>query len=240
MRVRHKILIVDDELHIRRLIHAALARSDYAIVEAENAREAMERLHAERPDIILLDLGLPDRDGLELVSLFKQQSDTTLIVVSAREATEEKVAALDLGADDYLTKPFDTDELLARVRVALRNRLTRDGGTLALSVGDVTIDLVARTVTKAGREVHLTPKEYAVLAQLARFPGRVITHKQMMAEVWPREHDHHVEYLRVLVRTLRQKVETDPQQPRIICNELGIGYRLRLGADPAAGESGPG
>lgn len=240
MKARHKILIVDDELHIRRLIHAALARSDYAIVEAENAREAIERLHAERPDIILLDLGLPDRDGLELVSLFKQQSDTTLIVVSAREATEEKVAALDLGADDYLTKPFDTDELLARVRVALRNRLTRDGGTLALSVGDVTIDLVARTVTKAGREVHLTPKEYAVLAQLARFPGRVITHKQMMAEVWPHEHDHHVEYLRVLVRTLRQKVETDPQQPRIICNELGIGYRLRLGADPAAGESGPG
>lgn len=240
MRVRHKILIVDDEFHIRRLIHAALARSDYAIVEAENAREAIERLHAERPDITLLDLGLPDRDGLELVSLFKQQSDTTLIVVSAREATEEKVAALDLGADDYLTKPFDTDELLARVRVALRNRLTRDGGTLALSVGDVTIDLVARTVTKAGREVHLTPKEYAVLAQLARFPGRVITHKQMMAEVWPREHDHHVEYLRVLVRTLRQKVETDPQQPRIICNELGIGYRLRPGAYPAAGESGPG
>lgn len=231
MKVRHKVLIVDDELHIRRLIHAALARADYAIVEAENAREALERLREDRPDITLLDLGLPDRDGLEIVPLFKQQSDTTLIVVSAREATEEKVAALDLGADDYLTKPFDTDELLARVRVALRNRLTRDGGNLSLSVGDVTMDLIARTVTKAGKEVHLTPKEYGVLAQLARFPGRVITHNQIMREVWPHEHEHHVEYLRVLIRTLRQKLETDPQQPRIICNELGIGYRLRLAGD---------
>jgi len=229
MKVRHKVLVVDDELHIRRLIRAALERADYAIVEAENAREAAERLRAERPDITLLDLGLPDRDGLELVPLFKQQSDTTLIVVSARDATEEKVAALDLGADDYLTKPFDTDELLARVRVALRNRLTRDGGNLALSVGDVKMDLIARTVTKAGREVHLTPKEYAVIEQLARFPGRVITHKQIMNEVWPHEHEHHVEYLRVLIRTLRQKLETDPQQPQIISNELGIGYRLRLG-----------
>ena len=237
MKVRHKVLIVDDEMHIRRLIHAALARADYAIVEAENARDGLERLRDERPDITLLDLGLPDRDGLELVPLVKQQSDTTLIVVSARDATEEKVAALDLGADDYLTKPFDTDELLARVRVALRNRLTRDGGNLTLSVGDVTMDLVARTVTKAGREIHLTPKEYGVLAQLARFPGRVITHNQIMREVWPHEHEHHVEYLRVLIRTLRQKLEADPQQPRIICNELGIGYRLRLGGDGLADEA---
>lgn len=241
MTVRHKVLIVDDELHIRRLIHAALARADYAVVEAENAREALDRLRDERPDITLLDLGLPDRDGLELVPLFKRQSDATLIVVSARDATDQKVAALDLGADDYLTKPFDTDELLARVRVALRNRLTRDGGNLSLSVGDVTVDLVARTVTKAGREVHLTPKEYVVFAQLARFPGRVITHKQIMAEVWPNEHAHHVEYLRVLIRTLRQKLEDDPQQPRLICNELGIGYRLRPGGDaPDAGHEQPG
>ncbi|UNU43843.1 DNA-binding response regulator [Sphingopyxis sp. YF1] len=241
MTVRHKVLIVDDELHIRRLIHAALARADYAVVEAENAREALDCLRNERPDITLLDLGLPDRDGLELVPLFKRQSDATLIVVSARDATDQKVAALDLGADDYLTKPFDTDELLARVRVALRNRLTRDGGNLSLSVGDVTIDLVARTVTKAGREVHLTPKEYVVFAQLARFPGRVITHKQIMAEVWPNEHAHHVEYLRVLIRTLRQKLEDDPQQPRLICNELGIGYRLRPGGDaPDAGHEQPG
>lgn len=237
MKVRHKVLIVDDELHIRRLIHAALARADYAIVEAENAREALDLLRDERPDIVLLDLGLPDRDGLELVPLVKQQSDTTLIVVSARDATDQKVAALDLGADDYLTKPFDTDELLARVRVALRNRMTRDGGMLAVTAGDVTIDLMARTVVKAGREVHLTPKEYAVLAQLARHPGRVITHNQIMAEVWPREVEHHVEYLRVLVRTLRQKLESDPQQPQIISNELGIGYRLRsVGEEAGQGQ----
>jgi len=231
MKTRHKVLIVDDEPHIRRLIHAALARADYAAVEAENAREALRLLREERPEITILDLGLPDRDGLELVPLIKQQSDTTLIIVSARDATEEKVAALDLGADDYLTKPFDTNELLARVRVALRNRMTREGGVPALTVGDVTIDLLARTVTRAGREVHLTPKEYAVLAQLARFPGRVITHSQIMKQVWPHEAEHHVEYLRVLVRGLRQKLEADPQRPRIIGNELGIGYRLRAGGE---------
>ncbi|MET0363484.1 MAG: response regulator transcription factor, partial [Sphingobium sp.] len=130
-------------------------------------------------------------------------------------------------ADDYLTKPFDTNELLARVRVALRNRLSKEGGVAALKVGEVDIDLMKRKVRKDGKEVHLTPKEYAVLAQLAQFPGRVITHNQIMAHVWPHENEHHVEYLRVLVRTLRQKLENDPQRPQIIGNELGIGYRLQ-------------
>jgi two-component system, OmpR family, KDP operon response regulator KdpE len=226
MTIRHKVLIIDDEPQIRRLLQAALGRADYATVEAENAREALEKLRSERPDITLLDLGLPDRDGLELVPLVKQHSDTTLIIVSARDATEEKVAALDLGADDYLTKPFDTDELLARVRVALRNRMAKEGGVPSVRVGDVEVDLLGRIVKKAGREVHLTPKEYAVLAQLSKFPGRVITHSQIMKQVWPKEHEHHVEYLRVLIRTLRQKLEDDPQRPRIIGNELGIGYRL--------------
>ena len=234
MKSRHKVLIVDDEPQIRKLIHAALTRADYATVEAGTGREAMEKLAEERPDICLLDLGLPDRDGLELVPLIKQKSGTTLIVVSARDATDQKVAALDLGADDYLTKPFDTDELLARVRVALRNRTTRDGGSATVRAGEVEIDLLTRTNRRGGAEVHLTPKEYGVLAQLARYPGRVITHRQIMAEVWPNEHDHHVEYLRVLVRTLRQKLEADPQRPRIITNELGIGYRLRTDAE--AGE----
>ena len=233
MKNRHKVLIVDDEPHIRRLIQAALARADYAAVEAANARETMDQLRRERPDVVLLDLGLPDRDGLELVPLIKAQSDATLIIVSAREATDEKVAALDLGADDYLTKPFDTDELLARVRVALRNRTTREGGVTAITAGDVTIDLLQRTVTKAGREVHLTPKEYAVLSQLAKHPGRVITHQQIMVQVWPNDVERHVEYLRVLVRTLRQKLESDPQQPQLISNELGIGYRLKVPGDTA-------
>ncbi|SEJ53216.1 two-component system, OmpR family, KDP operon response regulator KdpE [Sphingobium sp. AP50] len=239
MKLRHKVLVVDDEPHIRKLIHTALTRADYAVIEAANARQALERLKEARPDISLLDLGLPDRDGLELVPIFKQQSDTTLIIVSAREATDDKVAALDLGADDYLTKPFDTEELLARVRVALRNRMARDGGISMVRAGDVEIDLVAHIVRKGGREVHLTPKEYGVLAQLAKFPGRVITHQQIMAHVWPAEQEHHVEYLRVLVRTLRQKLEDDPQRPRIIGNELGIGYRLRFTEEGETEEFAP-
>lgn len=231
MNIRHKVLIVDDEPHIRRLIQTALTRADYATLEAENAREALDRMRQDRPEVVLLDLGLPDRDGLELVPLLKRNAETTLIVISARDATEEKVAALDLGADDYLTKPFDTDELLARLRVALRNRMTRGGGVPALTAGDLSIDLLERKIVKAGNEVHLTRKEYAVLAQLAKFPGRVITHDQIMKNVWPHESERHVEYLRVLIRTLRQKLETDPQRPRIITNEVGIGYRLRIPED---------
>lgn len=231
MKPRYKVLIVDDEPQIRKLIQTALTRTDYDTVEAATGADALAMLGAERPDVCLLDLGLPDRDGLELTPLIKQKSDAALIVVSAREATDQKVTALDLGADDYLTKPFDTDELLARVRVALRNRAAKDGGSATVRAGQLEIDLLAHVIRRAGVEVHLTPKEYAVLAQLARHPGRVITHRQIMAEVWPREHEHHVEYLRVLVRTLRQKLEPDPQRPRIITNELGIGYRLRTDAD---------
>ncbi|MCJ2182550.1 response regulator transcription factor [Novosphingobium sp. 1949] len=231
MKNRHTVLVVDDEPAIRRLIVSACARADYATLEAGTAREALDALKANRPEVVLLDLGLPDRDGLELVPLVKQGSDATLIIVSAREATEEKVAALDLGADDYLTKPFDTEELLARLRVVLRNRATREGGVSTLRAGAVTIDLVARRITRAGEEVHLTPKEYTALTQLARFPGRVITHQQIMAEVWPRDHERHVEYLRVLIRSLRQKLEADPQRPTLIVNEIGIGYRLLSNAD---------
>lgn len=228
MTLRHCLLIIDDEPQIRRLVQAALTRADYDTVEAATAREGMEALHRVRPAITLLDLGLPDRDGLELVPLIKKETDTTLIILSARDATDEKVAALDLGADDYLTKPFDTDELLARVRVALRNRLARADGAAQVQAGNIAIDLLAHIVTRDGQEIHLTPKEYGVLAQLARFPGRVITHKQIMDQVWPNEYAHHVEYLRVLVRTLRQKLEADPQRPQIICNEPGIGYRLKM------------
>lgn len=226
MTAHNKVLIVDDEPHIRRLLHAALSRADYGIVEAGNARQAMEMLAAEKPDVVLLDLGLPDRDGLELVPLIKQKSDATLLIISARDATEQKVAALDLGANDYVTKPFDTDELLARVRAALRHRATSEGGAFAIAAGDVHIDLVKRRILKAGEEVHLTPKEFALIALLAKFPGRVITHSQIMQHVWPNETYQHVEYLRVLVRNIRQKLETDPQRPTIIGNEPGIGYRL--------------
>ncbi|MGH6781084.1 MAG: response regulator [Sphingomonadaceae bacterium] len=231
MTISNKVLIVDDEQQIRRLLRAALTRAGYDIIEAENARQALAAMEGGGPDVVLLDLGLPDRDGLELVPLIKQRSDATLLIISARDATDQKVAALDLGADDYVTKPFDTDELLARVRAALRHRVVAQGGVPAVRVEDVEIDLVRRRIAKAGGEVHLTPKEYGVVAALAKFPGRVITHAQLLKSVWTNESEHHIEYLRVVIRNIRQKLETDPQQPRIIVNELGIGYRLAEAED---------
>jgi two-component system, OmpR family, KDP operon response regulator KdpE len=176
--------------------------------------------------VVLLDLGLPDRDGLELLPLIQQKSRAAVLVVSAREATDEKVSALDLGAIDYVTKPFDTEELLARVRVALRSRLVSDGGRAQVEAGPVSIDLVQRRIHRRGEEVHLTPKEFTVVAELARFPGRVITHDKLLETVWPRDYERHIEYLRVIVRNVRQKLEEDPARPKIIINELGVGYRL--------------
>ena len=220
------ILIVDDEPHIRRLLRGTLERAGYRVVEAGAARGAMTELERERPDVVLLDLGLPDRDGMELLPIIQQKSTAAVLVVSARDATEEKVTALDLGAIDYVTKPFDTDELLARVRVALRSRLTAEGGRSQVDVGEVSIDLVQRRIHRAGEEVHLTPKEFAFVAELARFPGRVITHDKLLAAVWPQDHERHIEYLRVIVRNIRHKLEADPAQPAIVTNELGVGYRL--------------
>jgi len=220
------VLIVDDEPHIRRLLHGTLARADYRVSEAGSARQALAEIEASPPDVVLLDLGLPDRDGLELLPLIRQKSKAAVLVVSAREATDEKVAALDLGAIDYVTKPFDTEELLARVRVALRSRLVAEGGKSRVEAGDVAIDLVQRRIHKRGEEVHLTPKEFTVVAELARFPGRVITHEKLLAAVWPRDYERHIEYLRVIVRNIRQKLEDDPASPTVIVNELGVGYRL--------------
>jgi len=223
------ILIVDDEPHIRRLLATTLTRAGYAVVEAGAARQALSLVETERPELVLLDLGLPDRDGSELIMALRQKSDAAILVVSARDATEEKVAALDLGAIDYVTKPFDTDEVLARIRVALRGRLTAQGGRSEIRVGAVAIDLVSRRITRNGEEVHLTPKEYGVVAELARFPGRVITHEKLLAAVWPNDFERHVEYLRVVVRNIRQKLEDDPVRPALIVNELGVGYRLMGG-----------
>jgi len=221
------ILIIDDEPHIRRLLHGTLTRADYRVIEAGSARQALAEIEANPPEIILLDLGLPDRDGLELLPLIQQKaSKAAVIVISAREATDEKVAALDLGAIDYVTKPFDTEELLARVRVALRSRVVADGGRSSVEAGGVAIDLVQRRIHKNGEEVHLTPKEFTVVAELARYPGRVITHDKLLAAVWPRDYERHIEYLRVIVRNIRQKLEDDAAQPTIIVNELGVGYRL--------------
>ncbi|HJQ17537.1 MAG TPA: response regulator transcription factor [Allosphingosinicella sp.] len=226
----YKVLIVDDEPQIRRLLRNTLLRADYAVAQAASGREAMRVLGIEKPDAILLDLGLPDRDGLELVPLIKAQSDATLLIVSAREATAEKVTALDLGADDYVTKPFDTEELLARLRTSLRRRVQMNAETQVVALGAIEIDLVNRTVRKHGEDVHLTPKEYAFLAELAKHPGRVFTHAQLLKAVWGAVFEQNIEYVRIVVRNIRQKLEDDPSQPKLIVNELGVGYRLK-GAD---------
>jgi two-component system KDP operon response regulator KdpE len=227
---RAKLLVVDDEAQIRRLLRAALERSGHEVVAAEDARQALSLLGIERPDLVLLDLGLPDRDGLELLPLIRARSNARVLVISAREATEEKVAALDLGADDFVTKPFDTDELLARVRVALRRRASVAAPAGAGRLGTVEVDLSERKVRRDGAEVRLTPKEWGLLAELARHPGRVITHGQLLRGVWGPAHERDVEYLRVTVRGLRAKLEEDPARPALILNEPGVGYRLASGA----------
>lgn len=219
------VLVVDDEAAIRRLLHASLARADYRIVEAANAREALSAVQIVKPQLVLLDLGLPDRDGLELISTIKS-AGSSVIVASARDATDQKVAALDLGADDYVFKPFDSEELLARIRRVLRQRLPSGTPEKAICIYDVEIDLASRTVRKAGDTVHLTPKEYGLLAELARSPGRVITHAQLLKAVWGLGHERDVEYLRVAARGIRTKLEDDPSRPRLLRNEPGIGYRL--------------
>ncbi|KPH67073.1 MULTISPECIES: response regulator [Novosphingobium] len=219
-----KILVVDDEPAIRRLFHAGLSRAGYQVVEAGTAREALNALTIDKPEVVLLDLGLPDRDGLELIPILKGR--TAIIVVSARDATEQKVAALDLGADDYVAKPFDSEEVLARIRTALRHRLPVESAEKPVRHGDIEIDLTARIVRKGGAEIHLTPKEYGFLSELARSPGRVITHAQLLRSVWGPGHESDVEYLRVAARGIRRKLEDDPSQPAMLRNEPGVGYRL--------------
>lgn len=227
MTLRTKVLVVDDEPAIRRLLRVSLARGGYDVVEATDARTAMNALDIDKPDLVLLDLGLPDRDGMELVPLIKR-AGVGLLVVSARDATEEKVIALDLGADDYVTKPFDTDEVHARIRAALRNRLRAVAGEGRVVFADVEVDLAARLVTRRGAEVHLSPKEYGFLAELCRAPGRVISHSQILRAVWGPGHEHDVEYLRVAARGVRRKLEDVAVEDSAIRNEPGVGYRLAI------------
>jgi len=223
----HKIVIVDDEAAIRRLLRAALERAGYKVVEASSGRECLSSLDIDRPDAMLLDLGLPDRDGLELVPLIVK-AGVALLIISAREAMDEKITALDLGADDYITKPFDTDEVLARLRRALRHHVSGTGGD-TVRIDGLEIDLLARRVRRDGADIHLTPKEYAVLAELAKHPGRVLTHSHLLRTVWGPAHEGNVEYLRVAARGLRTKIEPDASRPAIVKTEPGVGYRL---ADP--------
>lgn len=225
MTLSPKLLIVDDEPAIRRLLSAGLRRADYQIVEAGSAREALSALQIDKPDAVLLDLGLPDRDGLELVTLIKA-TGAAILIISARDATDQKVTALDLGADDYITKPFDTEEVLARVRTALRHRLSAVAEAPVVQIGDIEIDLAMRCVRKGGEEVHLTPKEFGFLAELAKYPGRVVTHLQLLRTVWGMGHEQDVEYLRVAARGVRRKLESADTPTSFIKNEPGVGYRL--------------
>jgi two-component system KDP operon response regulator KdpE len=233
-----RVLIVDDDLHIRRLLQATLVRGGYQPIEATSAAEALSQAKATHPDAILLVLGLPDRDGLEIVPLLKLQSKAPILVVSARDATDQKVAALDLGADDYVTKPFDSEEVLARLRASLRHSLTAQGAAPVFRTHGLTIDLANRAITRDGEAVHLTRKEFEVLRQLALNPGRVVTHGKILEAAWPHDHDRRVDYLRIVVRNLRQKLEPDPTRPQILINELGVGYRLMPDAERATDPEG--
>ena len=225
MTTQITILVVDDEPAIRRLLSASLRRADYRVIEAGTAREALASVHIDKPDAVMLDLGLPDRDGLELIPLIKP-AGIAVVVISARDAIDQKVAALDLGADDYVTKPFDTEEVLARIRTALRHRLSSEVAVPVVQLGDVEIDLASRLVRKSGAEVHLTPKEYGFLAQLAKHPGKVVTHAQLLRSVWGAGHESDVEYLRVAARGVRKKLGEEAAFPSLIKNEPGVGYRL--------------
>ncbi|MET3437161.1 response regulator transcription factor [Sphingomonas sp. 1185] len=221
------ILVVDDEVAIRRLLRNTLEQAGHKVVEARDGRDALARAAAEHPDAVLLDLGLPDRDGLGLIPLLRA-AERVVLVVSARDATDEKVAALDLGADDYVTKPFDSDELLARLRVALRHARAAEAAPTIVRTGDLAIDLDRRLVTRGGEEQHLTRKEYGVLAVLARHPGRVVTHDRIIDAAWGGDEDPRIDYLRIVVRNLRQKLEAPQPVGSVIANELGVGYRLRV------------
>jgi len=222
-----KILVVDDDAAIRRLLRNTLVRADYTVVEAVDAKSALRQAAVEHPSAILLDLGLPDKDGLSIIPLLRADSDAVILVVSARDAVDEKVAALDLGADDFVTKPFDTDELLARLRVALRHQALSGTTPKIVRRGELTIDLDRRIVCRGSDEVHLTRKEHEVLGLLARHIGRVVTHERVLAACWGADEDPRVEYLRIVVRNLRQKLEAPDPVGSVIANELGVGYRLR-------------
>lgn len=220
-----KIVIIDDETQIRRMLRIALKSADYEIAEAENGSEGLAQIARQQPDLVILDLGLPDMDGHQLLSELRGWSSVPVIVLSVRAGEREKVRALDAGAQDYVTKPFSIEELLARIRVALRDRLKPDLPAV-LDDGYLLIDLSRRLVRVEGEIAELTPKEYAVLSRLARSPNCVITQTQLLEEIWGPSHKEDTHYLRIIVSHLRQKLGDDPTEPRYIRTEPGVGYRL--------------
>lgn len=222
-----RVLVVDDEPQIRRFLRTSLDAHGYEVVEAVDGRDAIKRTTVEKPDIIVLDLGLPDMEGIEVIKRVREWSDVPIIVLTARNREPDKIEALDGGADDYLTKPFGMGELMARIRAALRHRLQSKGAPPVFKVGSIVVDLVKRLVTRNGDEVKLSPREYDLLRVLVQNAGRVVTHQQILREVWGPAHVEDTQYLRVYVGQLRQKLEPDPDQPRYLLTEPGVGYRLR-------------
>jgi len=222
-------LIIDDEVQIRRLLRVVLEGENYQVHEAETGQKGLMEIASRRPAIILLDLGLPDLDGLEVLKRLREWSEAPVLVLSVRDDEAEKVAALDAGAEDYVTKPFSTPELLARLRAAQRKTRPEEEISVFKS-GDLIVDLTARVVTRAGHEIKLTATEYALLRLFVRHAGRVLTHRQILREIWGPKSEEHRQYLRVYVTHLRQKIEADSTRPRLIKTEPGIGYRFESDA----------
>jgi two-component system KDP operon response regulator KdpE len=226
MSAKAQVLVVDDEAAILRFLKPALEANNYEMSSASTVADAIKQIASRTPDIVLLDLGLPDGDGKEIIRRVREWSDVPIIVLSAREREAEKIDSLDLGADDYVNKPFSVGELMARMRTALRHRLQKKAEVPVLHVGNLEIDAVRHRVTRSGVELKLTPKEFELLSFLARHAGRVVTHKQILSAVWGPAHTEDTQYLRVYVGQLRQKIEEKPDDPRIVLTEPGIGYRI--------------
>ena len=220
------ILIVEDEPEIRRFVRSALTAEGHKVVESVNARRGAIDATTHKPDLAIVDLGLPDRDGIDVIRQIRTWSPMPIIVLSARVQESSKISAFEAGADDYVTKPFGIRELIARVRVALRRALRTASGQQLLVLGSATIDIEARTAVRDGRPVHLTPIEFRIVACLAKSPGMVVTHKQLLTEVWGPAHAADTHYLRIYLKQLRDKLEADPVQPHYFVTETGIGYRL--------------
>ncbi len=222
-----RLLVIDDEAAIRRFLRASLDPKQFTLFEAEDGESGLQAAARKNPEVVLLDLGLPDMDGIEVARRLREWTEVPIIVLSARGHEQDKVDALDAGADDYLTKPFGVGELFARIRVALRHSRRDDPPDFALDAFGVHVDLALRRVERDGEEIHLTPNEYKLLAVLVRHAGRVVTHKQLLKEVWGDAYAEESHYLRVYMGQLRHKLEADPGQPRLLINEPGVGYRLK-------------
>ena len=227
----YQVLVVEDDTGIRDVLRVLLGAANYRVVEAESANRGEIEARTHKPDAMLVDLGLPDRDGLDLIRRVRGWSPLPIIVLSARTAEEQKIAALDAGADDYVIKPFGAAELLARLRAALRRSNTGESGSHLLDIGDYQVDFARREV-RGPREVHLTPLEYRVLGILARTPGAIVTHEKLFREAWGPGNDGDSRSLRVIIRNLRQKLERDPTRPGCITTEIGLGYRLMIADEP--------